>query len=113
MLQALELSQATRLINHGPVVMVSAKAGGEENVMSAAWVCALDYAPARVTVVLDKGAFTRGLVEQSGWFALQVPLVAQAETVLRWAARAAKIIRPSWLTAAWNCFIKQASMCRW
>ena len=42
MLQALELSQATRLINHGPVVMVSAKAGGEENVMSAAWVCALD-----------------------------------------------------------------------
>ena len=63
MLQALELSQATRLINHGPVVMVSAKAGGVENVMSAAWACALDYAPARVTVVLDKGA-------------------AQAETVL-------------------------------
>lgn len=82
MLQALELSQATRLINHGPVVMVSAKAGGVENVMSAAWACALDYAPARVTVVLDKGAFTRGLVEQSGWFALQVPLAAQAETVL-------------------------------
>ena len=82
MLQALELSQATRLINHGPVVMVSAKAGGVENVMSAAWACALDYAPARVTVVLDKGAFTRGLLEQSGWFALQVPLAAQAETVL-------------------------------
>ena len=82
MLQALELSQSTRLINHGPVVMVSAKAGGVENVMSAAWACALDYAPARVTVVLDKGAFTRGLLEQSGWFALQVPLAAQAETVL-------------------------------
>ena len=82
MLQTLELSQATRLINHGPVVMVSAKAGSVENVMSASWACALDYAPARVTVVLDKGAFTRGLLEQSGWFALQVPLAAQAETVL-------------------------------
>lgn len=45
MLQTLELSQATRLINHGPVVMVSAKAGSVENVMSASWACALDYAP--------------------------------------------------------------------
>ena len=33
MLQALELSQATRLINHGPVVMVSAKAGGVGNAL--------------------------------------------------------------------------------
>ncbi len=82
MLQAIELSQSTRLINHGPTVLLSAKHGGVENVMAVGWSCALDYAPARITAVLDKGAFTRGLVEASGWFALQVPLAGQAATVM-------------------------------
>lgn len=72
-----ELKKAHRLINHGPTVLVSASAGGINNVMAAAWACALDYTPPKVTVVLDKIARTRSLVEQSGYFALQVPTIAQ------------------------------------
>ena len=45
--------------------------------MAAAWACALDYFPPKVTVVLDKIAKTRDLVEKSGCFAMQVPNVAQ------------------------------------
>ncbi|OAM26334.1 MULTISPECIES: flavin reductase family protein [Eikenella] len=82
MLQPIELSQSTRLINHGPTVLVSAQHGGSANVMAVGWSCALDYAPPRLTVVLDKGAFTRGLVEQGGWFAVQVPVAGQAEMVM-------------------------------
>lgn len=47
--------------------------------MSAAWSCALDFAPPKVTLVLDKTAATRTLVEQSGYFVLQVPNMAQLE----------------------------------
>ena len=49
-----------------------------KNVMAAAWACALDFSPPKVTVVLDKATRTRELVEASGEFALQLPTVAMA-----------------------------------
>lgn len=70
-------AKAYRLLNHGPTVLVSAHHLGVDNVMAAAWTCALDFMPAKLTVVLDKIAMTRGLVEQSGLFVIQVPTVAQ------------------------------------
>lgn len=69
-----ELEKAYRLLNHGPTVLVSAQHGDERNVMAAAWACALEFKPAKVSVVLDKSTKTRQLVEQSGYFTLQVPL---------------------------------------
>ncbi|WP_198083901.1 flavin reductase family protein [Variovorax sp. E3] len=73
------LDKAFRLINHGPTILVSARHGGVDNVMAASWACALDYAPPKLTVVLDKIASTRELVEQSGGFVIQVPTVAQLD----------------------------------
>jgi flavin reductase (DIM6/NTAB) family NADH-FMN oxidoreductase RutF len=72
------LDKAYRLLNHGPTVLVSARHGGVDNVMAAAWACALDFAPPKVTVVLDKATRTRELVEASGLFALQLPTVPMA-----------------------------------
>ncbi len=71
------LDKAYRLINHGPTVLVSARHGGMDNVMAAAWNCALDFDPPKLMVVLDRETTTRGLIERSGTFALQVPTVAQ------------------------------------
>lgn len=80
-LQPVPIPKFYRLINHGPTVLVSAQHSGTVNAMSASWACALDFD--KLTVVLDKSAYTRGLIERSGWFAVQVPTVAQADMVLR------------------------------
>ncbi len=72
-----ELQKAHRLINHGPTVLVSAHHDGMDNVMAAAWACALDFSPPKLTVVLDKTAKTRELVEHSAAFVIQVPTAAQ------------------------------------
>jgi len=72
-----DLPKAYRLINHGPTVLVSACHAGVDNVMAAAWACALDFAPPKLTVVLDKSSKTRELIERSGAFVIQVPTVAQ------------------------------------
>ncbi len=72
-----EPEKAYRLINHGPTVLVSARHAGVDNVMAAAWACALDFAPPKLTVVLDKSSRTRAMIEQSGVFVVQVPTVAQ------------------------------------
>lgn len=52
-LKPVELHKAYRLINHGPTVMVSAEFDGVRDVMSASWVCPLDYD--KLTAVI--GAF--------------------------------------------------------
>jgi flavin reductase (DIM6/NTAB) family NADH-FMN oxidoreductase RutF len=75
-IQTVPLEKAYRLLNHGPTVLVSSHHGGVDNVMAAAWACALDFAPPKLTVVLDKQTATRGLVEASGRFVVQVPTVA-------------------------------------
>ncbi|MBX8475569.1 flavin reductase family protein [Pseudomonas cichorii] len=80
-IRPVELEKAYRLINHGPAVLVSSSHGGAHNVMSASWACALDFSPPKVTVVIDKMTKTRGLVEKSGYFALQVPTVEQVQQV--------------------------------
>lgn len=76
---AVSLDKAYRLLNHGPTVLVSARHAGVDNVMAAAWACALDFAPPKLTLVLDKGAATRMLVERSGRFVIQVPTVRQLD----------------------------------
>lgn len=77
------LEKAYRLINHGPTVLVSARHGGVDDVMAAAWSCALDYTPPKLTVVLDKSTKTRELVENSGTFVIQVPTAAQLQLTYR------------------------------
>lgn len=75
------LDQAYRLHNHGPTVLVSAAYQGERDVMAAAWNMPLDFAPPKLTVVLDKSSYTRALIEKSGTFVLQVPTVSQKALV--------------------------------
>ncbi|MFC4932771.1 flavin reductase family protein [Massilia sp. GCM10023247] len=72
-IQPVPLEKAYRLLNHGPTVLVSSRHEGVDNVMAAAWACALDFAPPKLTVVLDKATSTRALVEASGRFVIQVP----------------------------------------
>lgn len=75
---AVPQSKATRLLNHGPTVLVTAAHGGRANVMAAAWTLPLDFDPPKVLAVIAAGAFTRELVDASGEFALNVPPVALA-----------------------------------
>jgi flavin reductase (DIM6/NTAB) family NADH-FMN oxidoreductase RutF len=78
-----ELEKAYRLMNHGPVVLVTSAHGGVSNVMAAAWVMPLDFAPPKVTVVIDARTYTRELIEASGEFALNIPCRNQIESVLK------------------------------
>jgi flavin reductase (DIM6/NTAB) family NADH-FMN oxidoreductase RutF len=80
---AVELRHAYRLLNHGPTTLVTSAAGGRANVMAAAWVTPLDFDPPRVSAVIAAETFTRTLVDQSGEFALSLPVRDQID--LTWA----------------------------
>jgi len=67
------LEHASRLINHGPTVLVTSAAGGRRNVMAAAWSMPVEFTPPRIAVVIDKQTYTRELVTASGSFGLCIP----------------------------------------
>jgi len=46
-----KLEHASRLINHGPTVLVTSAAGGRRNVMAAAWSMPVEFTPPRISVV--------------------------------------------------------------
>lgn len=81
-LQSVPLSQAYRLLNHGPTVLVSSAHGDRRNVMAAAWNMPLDFDPPKVAVVIDKTTLTRELIEASGQFVLAIPGRDLAERTL-------------------------------
>ncbi|MCP5283600.1 MAG: flavin reductase family protein [Burkholderiaceae bacterium] len=71
--QAVALEHASRLVNHGPTVLVTTEHGGRCNVMAAAWSMPVEFTPPRIAVVVDKATFTRELLVASGRFGLCLP----------------------------------------
>ncbi|KAF1041508.1 MAG: Flavoredoxin [Herbaspirillum frisingense] len=67
------LEHASRLINHGPTVLVTAAHAGRRNIMAAAWSMPVEFTPPRIAVVIDKSTYTRELITASGGFGLIVP----------------------------------------
>lgn len=80
-MQPVELTKAFRLLNHGPTTLITSAHAGQSNIMAAAWVCALDFNPPKITVVIDSKTYTRELMEAEGTFAINLPCVNQIETV--------------------------------
>ena len=68
-----QLPHASRLINHGPTVLVTSGHAGERNIMAAAWSMPVEFTPPRIAVVIDKNTRTRELVAASGAFAICIP----------------------------------------
>jgi len=81
MMVNVDLAKAYRLLNHGPTILVTSCHNGKQNIMAAAWNVPLDFDPPKIIVVIDKNTYTRELIEASGTFAINVPCVAQIDTV--------------------------------
>ena len=67
------LAHASRLINHGPTVLVTTSDGARRNVMAAAWSMPVEFTPPRIAVVIDKKTYTRELIAETGTFAICLP----------------------------------------
>lgn len=74
-----DLAHASRLVSHGPTVMVGAMHEGRRNLMSAAWSMPVEFTPPRIAVVLDKSTWTRELAIASGLLSIMVPCRASAD----------------------------------
>jgi len=76
-----ELRRSYRLLNHGPLVLVTSAARGRTNVMPAAWVMPIDFEPPLVAAVIASGTATRELVDASAELALSIPPASMLDAV--------------------------------
>ena len=76
--QPVALEHASRLINHGPTVLVTSGNGSARNVMAAAWSMPVEFIPPRIAIVIDKKTYTRELVMASGALGICLPGAALA-----------------------------------
>jgi flavin reductase (DIM6/NTAB) family NADH-FMN oxidoreductase RutF len=77
--EVVDLAHASRLVNHGPTVLVSSAHAGRRNLMAAAWSMPVEFTPPRIAVVIDKGTVTCEMVRDSGMLALNIPGRALAD----------------------------------
>ncbi|MCK2573194.1 flavin reductase, partial [Escherichia coli] len=71
----IELHHASRLLNHGPTVMITSfdEQSQRRNIMAAAWSMPVEFEPPRVAIVVDKSTWTRELIERNGKFGIVIP----------------------------------------
>ncbi|MBB3212334.1 flavin reductase (DIM6/NTAB) family NADH-FMN oxidoreductase RutF [Herbaspirillum sp. Sphag1AN] len=76
-----DLAHASRLINHGPTVLVTSCSadGSQRNIMAAAWSMPVEISPPRIAVVIDKHTYTRELIHASGSFGICIPGVVSTD----------------------------------
>ncbi len=65
--------RANRLINHGPVLLVSCCHGDKSNIMTAAWAMPASHTPPMVAVAIGPSRCSHDLIIASGEFVVNVP----------------------------------------
>lgn len=69
----IDLTRATRLLQPGPITLVTAKHKGKANVMVAAWVTNISSDPPMAALAVHPARFTHDLIQKSGELALNIP----------------------------------------
>jgi flavin reductase (DIM6/NTAB) family NADH-FMN oxidoreductase RutF len=70
---ALELGMAARLLEPGPLALLTSRHRSTDNVMTAAWMMPVSLDPALVAVAIQPARLTWELIGGSEFFALNVP----------------------------------------
>ncbi len=79
---SLPLSQVYRLLEPGPVVLVTSARDGGANVMTMSWHMMVDFEPPIVACVISNRDYTFGIVRETKECAINIPTVELAKKVV-------------------------------
>ncbi|MFA6636866.1 MAG: flavin reductase family protein [Candidatus Omnitrophota bacterium] len=82
MIKEVALGEATRIINHGPVVLVSSKSDKRNGVTPVAWTMPVDKDPPMILLEIGEGHFIYNCIMETGDFVVNVPSRNMAEVVV-------------------------------
>jgi flavin reductase (DIM6/NTAB) family NADH-FMN oxidoreductase RutF len=71
--RSLDVSVVSRLLGHGPTVLVSCGRGAEANIITLAWTMPASIDPPMLAIAVAPPRHSHGLIERSGEFVVNVP----------------------------------------
>lgn len=77
------VSQARQFLEPGPVVLVTTRHQGRDNVMTCGWHQVLEFTPSLVSCLVSSGNHSFAMLRESGQCVLNVPTSALLDTVVR------------------------------
>ena len=83
MMQELPLSKVYRLLEPGPVVLLTTAQNGRANVMTLSWHMMVDFEPPLVACVVSSGDHSFAALQATGECVIAVPAVDLAEKVVQ------------------------------
>jgi flavin reductase (DIM6/NTAB) family NADH-FMN oxidoreductase RutF len=79
---SLPLSEVYRLIEPGPVVLVSTMSGKQANIMTMSWHMMIDFEPPILACVISNRDYTFGIVKKTKECVINIPTVELAKKVV-------------------------------
>lgn len=76
------LGSVYRLLEPGPVVLVTSSSGGRANIMTLSWHTMIEFEPPLVGCVISNRNYTFDILKQTGECVINIPTVALAEKVV-------------------------------
>jgi flavin reductase (DIM6/NTAB) family NADH-FMN oxidoreductase RutF len=67
------LKRATRLLNHGPLVLVTSFYKNRTNIQTVAWNMPLDHTPPKVALVIASENYSYECITKTGEFVINIP----------------------------------------
>jgi flavin reductase (DIM6/NTAB) family NADH-FMN oxidoreductase RutF len=80
--KSLALSQVYRLIEPGPVVMVTTAIGGRPNIMTLSWHMMIDFEPPIMAFVMSNRNYSFGILKKTKECVINIPTVELAKKVV-------------------------------
>ncbi len=78
----ISISKANRLINHGPVVLVSTLYKGRANIFTVAWNMPVSHSPLCIAIASGNSNFSTKIINETGEFVINVPDISLKEKVI-------------------------------
>ncbi len=83
MKKVIPISLAHRIVNHGPVVLVTSQIEeGKPNIMAVAWITPVSQSPSLVAISIADEHYSYKLISQRGEFVVNVPSSAMVQEVM-------------------------------
>ncbi|MGE0613549.1 MAG: flavin reductase family protein [Hyphomicrobiales bacterium] len=80
--QDFPLQDVRRYLEPGPIVLVSSRHGGANNIMTMGWHCVLEFTPALLGCLISAGNHSFGMIRDSGECVINVPTTKLTDTVI-------------------------------
>src|SRR4030042_7034635 len=80
--KSIPITNANRLINHGPTVLITSRLGEKINVMTAAWQMPVSFKPMLIAVAIGHERFSHKFISENREFVINIPHLEMIKEVL-------------------------------